>query len=68
MQGGLLLSILASMALLSLSGTASGQSPASNMSFFVTGVGSGKGADLGGLAGADQICRMRAQAVGAGGT
>jgi len=27
-----------------------------NMSFFVTSVGSGKGADLGGLAGADQHC------------
>jgi hypothetical protein len=27
-----------------------------NMTFFVTSAGSGKGADLGGLAGADQIC------------
>ena len=34
--------------------------------FFVTSVGSGKGADLGGLAGADQHCQNLAQAVGAG--
>lgn len=36
------------------------------MGFFVTSAGSGKGADLGGLAGADQICQARAAAVGAG--
>lgn len=37
-----------------------------SMTFFVTSVGSGKGADLGGLAGADQHCQKLAQAVGAG--
>lgn len=37
------------------------------MSFFITSVGSGKGADLGGLAGADQHCQALAKAVGAGG-
>jgi hypothetical protein len=36
------------------------------MSFFVTSSGSGNGADLGGLAGADQICQARASAVNAG--
>lgn len=36
------------------------------MTFFVTSVGSGKGANLGGLAGADAICQARAQAVGSG--
>jgi hypothetical protein len=36
------------------------------MSFFVTSSGSGKGGDLGGLAGADQRCQMLAAAVGAG--
>jgi hypothetical protein len=36
------------------------------MSFFVTSAGSGNGADLGGLAGADQICQTRASAVNAG--
>ena len=47
---------------------ASGASPAqqANMSFFVTSAGSGKGADLAGLAGADRICQQLAQAVGAG--
>jgi hypothetical protein len=37
------------------------------MSFFITSVGSGKGADLGGLAGADAHCQALAAAVGAGG-
>ena len=40
---------------------------AADMTFFVTSVGSGKGADLGGLAGADQHCQALAAAVGAGG-
>jgi hypothetical protein len=39
----------------------------STMSFFVTSAGSGKGADLGGLSGADQICQSLASAAGAGG-
>ena len=37
------------------------------MTFFVTSAGSGKGADLGGLEGADKICQSLAQAAGAGG-
>jgi hypothetical protein len=37
-----------------------------NMTFFVTSVGSGKGADLGGLAGADKHCQDLAQSAGAG--
>jgi len=36
------------------------------MTFFVTSTGSGKGADFGGLAGADQHCQTLAQAAGAG--
>jgi hypothetical protein len=36
------------------------------MSFFVTSAGDGKGADLGGLAGADQLCQRLAAAAGAG--
>jgi hypothetical protein len=35
------------------------------MGFFVTSTGSGKGADLGGLAGADKHCQSLAQAAGA---
>jgi len=42
------------------------QAQQTNMSFFVTSVGSGKGADLSGLQGADQHCQQLAQAVGAG--
>ena len=38
------------------------------MTFFVTSTGSGNGADLGGLAGADAHCQELAQAVGASGT
>jgi hypothetical protein len=40
------------------------QSP--NMTFFVTGAGSGKGGDLGGLEGADRHCQELAQRAGAG--
>jgi hypothetical protein len=36
------------------------------MSFFVTSAGSGNGADLGGLAGADKHCQSLAQTAGAG--
>jgi len=39
---------------------------AKKMSFFVTSTGVGKGADLGGLAGADKHCQSLAQAAGAG--
>lgn len=42
------------------------QSASSNMTFFVASVGSGKGADLGGLEGADKHCQNLAQVVGAG--
>ena len=37
-----------------------------NMSFFITSVGSGNGANLGGLSGADAHCQKLASAVGAG--
>ena len=71
MQNMMRLSTFASAALMSLglSGTvqaqpAPPQSP--NMSFFVTSTGPGKGADLGGLEGADRHCQTLAQAAGAG--
>lgn len=41
-------------------------SPSPDMSFFITSVGVGKGADLGGLAGADRHCQQLAAAAGAG--
>jgi len=43
-----------------------GQAQQSRMTFFVTSHGPGKGADLGGLAGADRHCLTLAEAVGAG--
>ncbi|MCF6099911.1 MULTISPECIES: hypothetical protein [Mesorhizobium] len=46
-------------------GVASSQD--ATMSFFVTSVGSGKGADLGGLAGADAHCASLAEAAGVAG-
>ena len=48
-----------------VAGLAAAQSP--DMTFFVTSTGSGKGADLGGLAGADKLCQSLAATVGAGG-
>jgi len=64
------LSILASGVVLSL-GLAAGayaqQAPQSpDMTFFVTSAGPGKGADLGGLEGADRLCQQLAQGAGAG--
>lgn len=38
-----------------------------DLSFFVTSANSGKGADFGGLAGADKLCQSLAEAAGAGG-
>jgi hypothetical protein len=58
------LSVLACISI-SLLG-ASAQVQQANMSFFVTSVGPGKGADLSGLAGADQHCQRLAAAVGVG--
>ena len=58
--------LVVTVALLSLYATAGVQAQQNAMTFFITSVGSGKGADLGGLAGADQHCQALAQAVGAG--
>jgi hypothetical protein len=57
---------MASIGLLSfgLSGAAPAQQ--SNLTFFVTSAGSGKGADFGGLTGADKHCQALGAAVGAG--
>ncbi len=60
-------SILASAALLSLGGSAGGQAQPTELSFFVTSAGSGKGGDLGGLAGGDRQCQLLAQAAGSTG-
>jgi hypothetical protein len=42
------------------------QGAATDMTFFLTSVGPGNGADLGGLSGADGHCQQLAEAVGAG--
>jgi hypothetical protein len=47
--------------------TPAASSQASSMTFFLTSMGSGDGANLGGLAGADRRCQDLAQSVGAGG-
>jgi hypothetical protein len=68
------IAIVASVAFVSLSSTAGHaqqaappqlpQSP--DMTFFITSIGPGKGADLGGLEGADRHCQTLAERVGAG--
>jgi hypothetical protein len=60
------LSILLALPLVPLLGSAAHAQQA-DMTFFITSAGSGKGGDLGGLAGADKQCQALAQAVGAGG-
>jgi hypothetical protein len=45
-------------------GIAQAQTASADTSFFVTSVGSGKGADLGGLDGADRHCQTLAEAAG----
>jgi len=59
-------SVIASAAVLACGLMYSAQAQQSSMTFFVTSVGSGKGADLGGLAGADKHCQSLAAAAGAG--
>ena len=59
--------LAASVALLALGMSAGARAQQANMTFFVTSSGPGKGADLGGLAGADTRCQQLAQAAGAGG-
>ena len=54
-------------ACLALWGAAPAQAQQANMSFFITSVGIGKGADLGGLEGADKYCQQLATSVGSGG-
>jgi hypothetical protein len=57
---------LVATATLVLAGCAT-QPQSGPMSFFITSQGSGKGADFGGLAGADAHCQKLAAAAGAGG-
>jgi hypothetical protein len=59
--------VMLASAIVLLLGSVECRAQQSDISFFVTSAGSGKGGDLGGLAGADQHCQMLAQAAGAGG-
>jgi len=63
------LTVSIGLLVLALPGTAQAQSAGgqAEMTFFVTSIGSGKGADLGGLEGADRHCQTLAQAAGAQG-
>jgi len=60
------LAALSLFPLLALAQQPQGKNPPPPMTFFVTSTGSGKGGDLGGLAGADARCQMLARAAGAG--
>ena len=68
MQRSIQWSLLGSAAavVLAACGTMGSVGGKSDLGFFVTSSGPGKGADLGGLAGADQQCQMLASKVGAG--
>jgi Na+/H+ antiporter NhaC len=57
------LGMVAAVVLLMLGWGAGAQTQQSGMTFFITSAGSGKGADLGGLAGADRICQSLAAAA-----
>ncbi len=59
------LAVAVAISLFAVEAAAQGQG--STMSFFITSVGSGKGADFGGLEGADKHCQSLAAAAGAGG-
>jgi hypothetical protein len=60
------ISLMAFIGLVSLAspGIAQAQTASADTTFFVTSVGSGKGADLGGLDGADRHCETLAEAAG----
>src|SRR5918997_2365601 len=58
---------LAASAALFCLGTGGALAQQNDMTFFVTSVGLGKGADLGGLEGGDKHCQALAGAAGAGG-
>ena len=61
-------SLLASAAAVSvLAACASSPAVKNDMSFFVSSTGSGRGADFGGLEGADRLCQSLAGNAGAGG-
>ena len=67
MKSTMRFSMAISVGVLALGMSAIAPAQQSAMTFFISSVGSGKGADLGGLEGADAHCQQLAQAAGAGG-
>lgn len=59
--------VVASVVITGIAALGGAQAFGGGMSFFVSSAGSGKGGDLGGLEGADRICKTLAEAAGAGG-
>src|SRR2546421_8002245 len=64
MTSGIGLPLLAAVVLTGFAMADPAQAQQAAMSFFVTSVGKGNGADLGGLAGADAHCQALAKAAG----
>src|SRR3981081_4616815 len=64
MTSSLGLPLMAAVALMGLGLTSPAQAQQASVSFFVTSVGKGNGADLGGLEGADAHCNALAKAAG----
>lgn len=62
----LFIAIVASLAQVTLAAQGAPVAPVPQMSFFATSTGRGFGGNLGGLSGADALCRLRATAVGRG--
>ena len=56
----------ATVLLAACAGSTMGSGSSTGLSFFVSSTGSGRGGDLGGLAGADRLCSTLATAVGEG--
>jgi hypothetical protein len=61
------LALFVCLGLVAVGMSTSAQAQSTNMTFFITSIGLGQGADRGGLEGADRHCQALAQAVGAGG-
>ncbi|MEK6592122.1 MAG: hypothetical protein AABZ67_03465 [Pseudomonadota bacterium] len=64
-KAGVAISIVSLLALVTVAGAQSVKT-SPDMTFFITSAGLGKGADLGGLAGADRHCQQLAAVAGAG--
>lgn len=62
-----MIGLAAAAALFAIAGPPAVMAQDASMSFFVTSVGPGEGANLGGLEGADAHCQSLAEAAGAGG-